>query len=266
MSENIKIELSDHVLTLTLHAPERLNALTKPMLVALLNALNAARDDARVRVVVITGSGRAFSAGQDLAEALPTDAQGKPDLKQALLHYYNPLIETLYFYPKVTIAAVHGAAVGAAVNLGLACDIIVASSAAYFQQGFVKIGLIPDAGGTFLLPRLVGMQRALGLMLTADKIMAEEAQQMGLVYKIFPEEDFMPHTRQFAQSLAQGALSAQKLIKQAVRGIPETAAPMHLGEALNQEAVLQSIAGRSEAFKEGVQAFLEKRIPDFNAS
>lgn len=249
----------DAVAIITLNRPARLNALTSQMHAELRAALAEHAADERVRVVMLTGAGRAFCAGQDLTAELPLGPDGRADLEETLLREYNPLILTLADYPKLTIAALNGPAAGAAANIALACDIAIAAQAANLQQAFARIALLPDAGGTWILPRLVGPKRALALMLTAEPVSAGEALRMGLVAKVFPDESFAADARAFAQSLAAGAPLAQQAMKQAVRESLDN----DLASQLNLEARLQAKLGRSDDFEEGVAAFREKRAAVF---
>jgi 2-(1,2-epoxy-1,2-dihydrophenyl)acetyl-CoA isomerase len=247
------------VTTVTLTRPERLNAVTAAMHAELREAFDEAEADARVRCLVITGAGRAFSSGQDLTEELPRDAEGRVDLGQALDRDYNPLIRRLIAFPKVTIAALNGPAVGASANIALACDIVVAARSAYLQQAFAQIALIPDAGGTWLLPRIVGAKRALALMLTAEPIGAEEAERIGLVYRVFDDASFTAETAALAQRLAAGPTAALRMIKQAAHA----SSGNDLDAQLVLERELQRQAGQSRDFAEAVAAFREKRKPRF---
>jgi len=249
----------DAVAIITLNRPARLNALTSQMHAELRAALAEHAADEQVRVVMLTGAGRAFCAGQDLTAELPLGPDGRADLEETLLREYNPLVLTLADYPKLTIAALNGPAAGAAANIALACDIAIAAQAANLQQAFAKIALLPDAGGTWILPRLVGPRRALALMLTAEPVSAGEALRMGLVAKVFPDESFPADARAFAHTLAAGAPLAQQAMKQAVRESLDN----DLASQLNLEARLQAKLGRSDDFEEGVTAFRQKRKPVF---
>jgi len=223
-------------------------------------ALEALAADDNMRVVVLTGEGRAFSAGQDLTETLPRDEQGRVDLGPPLARDYNPLILRLVDYPKVTIAALNGPAVGASMNIALACDIVLAARSAYLQEAFVHIGLVPDAGGTWLLPRIVGPRLASALMLTGDRIPADEAKSLGLVYRVFEDAEFEADVAEFARVLAQGPALAHRLTKRALRD----SLASDLESQLDLEAALQREAGFSKDFAEGVSAFCEKRPPRFS--
>jgi 2-(1,2-epoxy-1,2-dihydrophenyl)acetyl-CoA isomerase len=255
----IRLKTAGQVATITLARPEKLNSLTAAMHADLRAALDQCEHDTGVRVVVLTGEGRAFSSGQDLTEGLPRDRFGQVDLGAPLSRDYNPLARRLVNYPKVTIAALNGPAVGASMNIALCCDIVVAARSAYLQEAFALIGLIPDAGGTWLLPRLVGPKRALALMMTGDRISSEEAEQLGLVYKIFGDAVFADETASFAARLAEGPALAYRLMKRAVAEGLESS----FDAQLTVEAELQHKAGLSRDFAEGIAAFREKREPKF---
>ena len=255
----VRVTTTARVATITLSRPEKLNALTAAMHADLQAALDQCERDDEIRVVVLTGEGRAFSSGQDLTEELPRDSFGHVNLGEALARDYNPLVRRLVAYPKVTLAALNGPAVGASMNIALCCDIVVAARSAYLQEAFAAIGLIPDAGGTWLLPRLVGPKRAMALMMTADRISAEEAERLGLVYKIFEDAAFAGETASFAARLAQGPALAYRLMKRAVADGLESSLDAHLAI----EAELQQKAGLSRDFAEGLAAFRDKRTPKF---
>ena len=249
----------DGIARIGLNRPDKLNAFTAEMHAALRDALTAAAADDTVRVVVLTGEGRAFSAGQDLTEDLPRGDDGKFNLSGALERDYNPLILLLTEFPKVTIAALNGPAVGASMNIALACDIVVAARSAYLQEGFAKIALVPDAGGTWILPRLVGLKRALALCLTADPVSAEEAAAMGLIYKVYDDAEVEAEVLKLASRLSKGPAAAFRQIKQALAA----ATTNDLKTQLALEASLQYEAGRHPDFPEGVLAFRQKRAPVF---
>jgi 2-(1,2-epoxy-1,2-dihydrophenyl)acetyl-CoA isomerase len=258
MSELV-VDRLDAVCTLALDRPARLNAFTASLHAELRMALDEAMQDDTVKVIVLTGAGRAFSSGQDLTEALPRDENGTIDLRPALERDYNPLIRQITTSPKPVIAALNGPAVGAAMNIALACDIVLAARSATLQQAFVRIGLIPDAGGTWLLPRLIGTKRALALMLTAEPISATEAERLGLVYKVYDDETFADDVATFAEKLSRGPTLAMRMMREAVLA----SAGNDLEAQLALEAELQRRAGASNDFAEGMAAFLEKRPPRF---
>jgi 2-(1,2-epoxy-1,2-dihydrophenyl)acetyl-CoA isomerase len=255
----LRLTRADAVATIALARPDKLNALNTAMHADLREALQQCETDEGVRVVVLTGEGRAFSSGQDLTEELPRGPDGRFDLGPPLARDYNPLILRLARYPKVTIAALNGPAVGASMNIALACDIVVAARSAYLQEAFAKIALVPDAGGTWILPRLVGPKRALALMMTADPIPAEEAERIGLVYKVFDDAAFADQTAALASRLAAGPGLAYGLMKRAISASLQNT----LEEQLRLEAELQGEAGFSADFLEGLTAFREKRPPRF---
>ena len=199
----IRTATVEGVATITLARPDKLNAFTGVMHVELREALSAAEADDTVRCVVLTGAGRAFSAGQDLSEERIKGADGAVDFGARLERDYNPLVERLYSFPKVTIAALNGPTAGAAANVALACDILLAARSAYMQQAFARIALVPDAGGTWSLPRILGAKRALALMLTRRSNFRRELQQMGLVYKVFDDADFAGEVTAMAQALCR---------------------------------------------------------------
>lgn len=250
---------ADGVATITLNRPEKLNAFNAAMFEGFRAGLDKAEADESVRVVVFTGAGRAFSSGQDLTENLPRGADGKLDLGPPLARDYNPLALRLMDFPKITVAALNGPAVGAAANLALACDIVLAQTSAYFQQAFARIGLMPDAGGTWLLPRIVGSKRALAMALTGERIAADEAMGMGLVYKVFADESFAADVAEFVKPFATGPALAYKLIKEAFAKSLDS----DFATQLQREADLQQVLGKTDDFLEAVMAFMTKRPPVF---
>lgn len=241
---------------LKLNRPEVFNSFNKAMAIALQNELDKCATDSSVRAVIITGEGKAFCAGQDLAEA--TDPNG-PELKSIVRDHYNPIILKIRELEKPVIAAVNGVAAGAGANIALACDITIAKSSASFIQAFSKIGLIPDSGGTFFLPRIIGTQKALALMMTADKVTSEEAEQMNMIYKSVEDIDFEEFVYQFAQKIATMPTRGLGLTKKAVNQSLFNS----LEDQLEIEEKLQTEAGSTYDFNEGVEAFLEKRVPVF---
>ena len=257
--QEILLGVEEGVATITLNRPEKLNAFNAAMFACIREGMDKAEADESVRVVVFTGQGRAFSSGQDLTENLPRDAHGKLDLGPPLARDYNPLALRLVDYPKITVAALNGMAVGAAANLALACDIVVAARASYFQQAFARIGLAPDAGGTWLLPRIVGSKRALALALTGDRITAEEAMAMGLVYKLFDDASFAADLATFVSQFSAGPAKAYRVIKQAFAASLDN----DFATQLQLEFELQGELGRTDDFMEAVMAFMMKRPPVF---
>jgi len=255
----IRTTADEGVLTIALARPDRLNAFTSVMHAELRDALSQAETDAAIRCVVLTGAGRAFSAGQDLTEERMRGADGQFDFGARLEQDYNPLVERLYAFPKVTVAALNGPAVGASANIALACDVVVAARSAYLQEAFAKIALVPDAGGTWSLPRIIGAKRALALMLTADQIPAEELHRMGLVYKVFDDAAFASEVAALARRFAAGPAMTYRLIKEAARASERN----DLKAQLALEANLQRKAGVSHDAVEGVTAFREKRPPRY---
>jgi 2-(1,2-epoxy-1,2-dihydrophenyl)acetyl-CoA isomerase len=247
------------IAAITLNRPETLNAFNADLFACLRRGLDRAEADASVRAVVITGAGRAFSSGQDLKAGLPAAEDGRLDLRTALERDYNPLALRLVDYPKVTVAALNGPAVGAAANLALACDIIVAAKSAYIQQAFARIGLVPDAGGTWLLPRIVGAKLALALALTGDRVSADDAKAMGLVYRVFEDATFSSDVQAFMSGFAMGPSTAYRLIKQALR----ESSGRGFAAQLALEAELQQEAGTTSDFQEAIAAFAGKRPPRF---
>lgn len=241
---------------LRLNRPEVFNSFNKSMAIALQEELDKCVVDSSVRAVVITGEGKAFCAGQDLAEA--TDPNG-PELKSIVREHYNPIILKIRNLEKPVIAAVNGVAAGAGANIALACDITFAKESASFIQAFSKIGLIPDSGGTFFLPRIIGTQKALALMMTADKVSAKEAEEMNMIYKAVSDESFTETVQKFADNLAQMPTRGLGLTKKAVNQSLFNS----LEDQLDIEEQLQTEAGATYDFNEGVEAFLEKRAPVF---
>lgn len=250
------ISKNNGVCELKLNRPNVFNSFNKAMAIALQDALDDCEKDAEVRAIIITGEGKAFCAGQDLAEA--TDPNG-PELKSIVKDHYNPIIERIRNIEKPVIAAVNGVAAGAGANIALACDITFARKSASFIQAFSKIGLIPDSGGTFFLPRIIGAQKALALMMTGDKVSAEEAEAMNMIYKAVEDEQLESEVSAFAEKLAQMPTRGLGLTKKAVN----QSFTNNLTEQLAVEEVLQTEAGSTYDFNEGVAAFLEKRKPVF---
>jgi len=244
------------VCTLKLNRPEVFNSFNRSMALALQKALDECELDQKIRAIVITGEGKAFCAGQDLGEAV--DPEG-PDLSTIVEEHYNPIILRIRNIEKPIIAAVNGVAAGAGANIALSCDITIAKKSASFIQAFSKIGLIPDSGGTFFLPRIVGVQKALALMFTGDKVTADQAEAMNMIYKSVDDEQFMDEVTKFAETLAAMPTRGLGLTKKAVN----ESFTNDLTAQLAVEGKLQTEAGETFDFREGVNAFLEKRNPVF---
>ena len=255
MYETIIYEKLNGVATITLNRPQSLNAFIPQMNQEVLQALRDSERDPEVRSIMMTGAGRAFCAGQDLKGRTP---EQKGSLGASLREKYNPMIRQIRQMEKIVIAAVNGVAAGAGCNLALACDLRLASEEAKFIQSFVRVGLAPDSGGSFILPRLVGLSKAMELLLLGDTVDAREAQRIGLVARVFPAAEFASSARLIAEQVAR-APRGIGLIKRAVHH----AHLANLENDLEYEAQLQEIAGRSADYDEGVKAFLEKRPPVF---
>jgi 2-(1,2-epoxy-1,2-dihydrophenyl)acetyl-CoA isomerase len=241
------------VRTLTLNRPAALNSFTGAMHRELLAALDTAAEDPAIRALVITGAGRGFCAGQDLAD--PEMTGREIDVGAVIEKHYRPLALRVRSMPMPVIAAVNGVAAGAGANFAFCCDFVVATRSASFIQAFSKIGLVPDCGGTWLLPRLVGRARALGLAMTGDKLPAEDAERMGLIWKCVDDAAFAEAVQAMATKLA--AMPSRALVE--TRRVIDAAAPMDFGDALALEATTQRELGRSADFIEGVSAFFAKR-------
>jgi 2-(1,2-epoxy-1,2-dihydrophenyl)acetyl-CoA isomerase len=253
--QTITYAVMDGVATLTLSRPDVMNALNSRMRTDLRAAIARAAGEAQV--IVLTGAGRSFCSGQDLADA---GNLREADFERILREEYEPLLKAIYDCPLPTIAAVNGAAAGAGANLALAADVVIAAEGASFIQAFTRIGLMPDAGGTWWLPRQVGFARAMGAMLFADRISARQATDWGMIWEAVPDVDFVAHWRSRAAALATGPAVAYRAVKQALRQSHGN----DLGTQLALEARLQGACGKSADFLEGVTAFLEKRQPQFS--
>lgn len=256
MSQFILSEKIGAVLKITLNRPDKYNSFVREMALALQSELEKANTDPEIRAVYLTGNGKAFCAGQDLAEAI--DPEG-PELTKIVSEHYNPIIEQIRNLDKPVVAAVNGVAAGAGANIALACDIAVATKSSSFIQAFSKIGLIPDSGGTYTLPRLIGLQKASALMMLGDKVSAEEAEQMGMIYKCFEDDAFMESSMKIAQKLSLMPTKALAYTKKLLNETFEN----NLEDQLKSEDKYQTKAGKSYDYKEGVNAFLEKRAPVF---
>lgn len=259
ISDTILFEIADGIATITLNRPDRLNAFTDEMLAALGDALKNAERDEAVRCLVITGSGRGFSAGQDLASVQEREASGGMSFRAHLEHAYNPIIRRIRSMEKPVVAAVNGVAAGAGASLALACDLRIAAESASFIQAFIGVGLIPDNGSTWFLPQMIGFPRAFELAITGRRLTAKEAFDLGVLNQVVPDEDLVDAVLNLALQLADSPTKAVGLTKRAMN----RALTSSLDEALDYEAQLQEIAGRTADHREGVAAFLAKRPPQF---
>lgn len=256
MSEFILSSQNGGVLTLTMNRPDKYNAFVREMALALQDELAKAQSDKNIRAVLLTGNGKAFCAGQDLAEA--TDPNG-PELTKIVTEHYNPIIEAIRNLEKPVVAAVNGVAAGAGANIALACDVVVANEAASFIQAFSKIGLIPDSGGTYTLPRLIGLQRASALMMLGDKVSAKEALSMGMVYKVAAADEYLD----LAQKIATQLSVMPTLALARTKALLNASYQNDLSAQLALEDQYQTECGNSYDYREGTAAFLEKRKPEF---
>lgn len=252
----ILFSVESGVAFITMNRPDKLNSFNRPMALQLQSVLDQCAGDENIRAIYLTGAGKGFCAGQDLAEVV--DPQG-PGMQRILSEHYNPIVQRLREIQKPVVAAVNGVAAGAGANIAFACDIVVSKTSASFIQAFSKIGLIPDSGGTFTLPRLIGFQRASALMMLGDKVSASEALQMGMLYKVFEEEVFETESKKLAVQLASMPTKALGYIKQALNA----SATNTIQSQLALEDELQQKAAATADFKEGVDAFLAKRAPQY---
>jgi len=257
--QNIRFDVTDGVARLTLNRPERLNSFTTQMHEELRDALRRVADDASVRVLLLTGAGRGFCAGQDLADRAVAPGDTPVDLGASIENNYRPLVLALRELALPVVCAVNGVAAGAGANIALACDLVVATRSASFVQAFCRIGLVPDAGGTFFLPRLVGSARAKGLALLGDKLTAEQAEQWGLIWKCVDDDAFMATVDALLAQLARAPTGGLAAIKRALHA----SAANSLEDQLTLERDLQRVLGQSADYREGVAAFLAKRPPTF---
>lgn len=258
MSNNsIDIRIENNTAWITLNRPEVFNSFNREMALSLQEHLATCEKNDAVRAIVLTGNGRAFCAGQDLKEV--TSPELNPGFKKILEEHYNPIISQIRSIEKPIIAAVNGVAAGAGANIALACDVVVVSEHASFIQAFSKIGLIPDSGGTFFLPRLIGFQKASALMMLGDKVSAGDAEKMGMVYKVFSSEMFEEETQKIAETLAHMPTKALGMTKRLLN----QSLVNDLTTQLELESKLQIEAAQSADYEEGVAAFVEKRKPNF---
>ncbi len=252
----ILFEKIDAVGKITLNRPEKYNSFVREMALSFQNTLANCESDDSIRCILITGAGKAFCAGQDLKEAI--DPQG-PEIEQIVREHYNPIIKRIREIEKPVIAAVNGVAAGAGANLALACDIITATQSAKFIQAFSKIGLIPDSGGTYFLPRLIGLPKATAFMMTGEPVSAEKAEVLGMIYAVYEDAEFEPKSLELARSISamptKGLGYTKRLLNQSFNN--------SLEDQLDLEAATQSLSAHADDHKEGIQAFLEKRTPKF---
>lgn len=257
--ESIRVDVADSVATLTLHRPERLNSFTVAMHGEVRAALDAIAADTSIRCLVLTGAGRGFCAGQDLSDrAVAPDAAGI-DLGASIENYYKPMLQRLRALPMPTIAAVNGVAAGAGANIPFACDLVYAAQSASFIQSFSKLGLVPDCGGTWWLPRLAGPARAMGLALLGEKLPAAQAAEWGLIWRCVDDDQLQSAVMAVARQLAAGPTRGFVRTRQAI----DAAMLMPLDAALDLERDYQRELGRSADYREGVSAFIEKRAAHF---
>ena len=252
---SILFEVKDSIAYITLNRPDKYNAFNREMALLLQDKLDECKAK-EVRCVYITGNGKAFCSGQDLEEVV--DPNG-PKIEAIVGEHYNPIIDRIRKLEKPVVAGVNGVAAGAGANIALSCDITIATKSASFIQAFSKIGLIPDSGGTYILPRLVGWQKATALMMLGDKVSAEEAERMGMIYKAVPDESFTEEVNKIVTTLANMPTKGLAFTKQLLDNSFENS----FENQLHDEEIYQQRAGRTADYKEGVQAFLEKRKPNF---
>jgi 2-(1,2-epoxy-1,2-dihydrophenyl)acetyl-CoA isomerase len=258
--EFIALTTENNIRVITLNRPEVFNSFNRQMALELQQALDEAAMDEQVRCILITGAGKAFCAGQDLKEV--TTPELHPGFRTILEEHYNPIIQRIRNIEKPVVAAVNGVAAGAGANIALACDIVLAKESASFIQAFSKIGLVPDSGGTFFLPRLVGFQRAMALCMLGDKVNAVEAQQMGMIYKVWADDVFQIEVKKCTESLAQMPTKALGMTKR----LMNQSITHDLDAQLKMEGILQIEAAQTNDYAEGVNAFVEKRKPSFKGN
>jgi 2-(1,2-epoxy-1,2-dihydrophenyl)acetyl-CoA isomerase len=252
----IEVTQKGHLGIIAFNRPDVFNSVNREMALAVHQAFDEFAGDSNVRAIMLTGKGKAFCAGQDLQEAI---ADNGLEIEQIVDEHFNPLIKRIRRLEKPVLAAVNGVAAGAGANIALICDVVVAAESASFIQAFSKIGLVPDSGGTFSLPRIVGFQKASALMMLGDKVSATEAEQMNMIYKVFPDTTFMEQAEEMAQRLANMPTQALAFTKYLLN----KSASSNLEDQLEREKKWQFRATLTADYKEGVQAFVEKRKPDF---
>ena len=253
---SILFEIKDGVAIIALNRPDKFNSFNREMALQLQQVLDDCNNDKSIRAIYLTGNGKAFCAGQDLGELT---GENPPPFEQILSEHYNPIITRLRNIAKPIVCGVNGVAAGAGANIALACDVVVASTSASFIQAFSKIGLIPDSGGTFTLPRLIGWQKASALMMLGDKVSAIDAEKMGMIYKVFSEETFAEESIKIATTLASMPTMGLAYTKQALNASLQN----NLQQQLKVEDELQYKAANTKDYAEGVAAFVEKRLPNF---
>ncbi|MEO9850604.1 MAG: enoyl-CoA hydratase-related protein [Reichenbachiella sp.] len=256
MTQTLQCEINDGIAIIRFNRPEVFNSFNREMSLGFQELLDQCAQDENVRAIYLTGNGKAFCAGQDLAEVTASDA---PFIDKIVAEHYNPIVRRIREIEKPVICAVNGVAAGAGANIALACDITVAVESASFIQAFSKIGLIPDSGGTFFLPKLIGFQKASALMMLGDKVSASDAEKLGMLYKVFNTEEFEEASMKIASTISKMPTKGLVYTKQLLNaGITN-----NLNDQLDQEEKYQSMAGKTADYKEGVQAFMEKRKPEF---
>lgn len=258
--QTIRVDVRNSVGYLTFNRPKQLNSFNETMHQAVAQTLKAWSTDPTIRAVVISGEGRGFCAGQDLNDRVVDPNADLPDLGLSIEKYYNPMIKMITEMPKPVICAVNGVAAGAGANIALACDIVIAAKSASFIQVFCRLGLVPDSGGTWILPRLVGRAQAMGLAMLGDKVSAERAVQLGMIWQVVEDDQLTAEAEKLAEHLAKQPTYGLSLIKKAIHA----AADNSLDEQLILERDLQRLAGRSSDYREGVQAFMQKRTPEYS--
>lgn len=253
---SIQFIIEDQVAHITLNRPEKFNSFNREMALSLQEKIDSCAADKNVRAILLSGNGKAFCAGQDLGEAI--DDNGI-ELPQIVEEHYNPIIEKIRSIEKPVLCAVNGVAAGAGANIALCCDVVIATESASFIQAFSKIGLIPDSAGTFFLPRLIGFQKASALMMLADKVSATEAEKIGMIYKVFADDEFEAGSKKLAKKLAAMPTKGLGLTKRLLNESYSN----NLAQQVQREKEVQTEAGNTYDYQEGVNAFLEKRKPDF---